>query len=137
VLNWTAGMVLVWSLFTTIWLPYLDSRRSYRSVAESLAIALPHQGCVASRNLGDAQRALFAYFATLVTVREETRTDHDCRYLLVQYGKLDEATPTEQGWEAIWDGHRRGDETERYVLYRRLDAKPTNERRLSSLRASR
>ncbi len=41
VLNWAAGMTLVWGLYTTIWLPYLDSRRSYRPVAESLAQHLP------------------------------------------------------------------------------------------------
>jgi len=118
VLNWTAGMVLIWGLYTTIWLPYLDSRRSYRSVAESLAVALPHEGCVASRNLGDAQRALFAYFATLTTVREEDEPDHDCGHLLVQYGRLDQP-PSEPGWDAVWDGRRRGDDTELYVLYRK------------------
>ena len=36
VLNWAAGMTLLWALYSTIWLPYLDSRRSYRAVAESL-----------------------------------------------------------------------------------------------------
>jgi 4-amino-4-deoxy-L-arabinose transferase-like glycosyltransferase len=137
VLNWTAGMVLVWGLYSTIWLPYLDSRRSYRGVAESLAVALPHEGCVASRNLGDAQRALFGYFATLTTIREEKRRDHDCRYLLVQYGRLDGAAPVEEGWDPVWDGHRRGDDTELYVLYRRVDAKPTNERRLTWLESPR
>jgi 4-amino-4-deoxy-L-arabinose transferase-like glycosyltransferase len=118
VLNWTAGMVLVWALYTTIWLPYLDSRRSYRSVAESLAVALPRTGCIASRNLGEAQRAMFAYFATLATVREETNPDNTCRYLLVQYGRIVD-TPREEGWSAIWDGRRRGDDTELYVLYQK------------------
>ena len=41
VLNWAAGMILAWGLFATIWLPYVDSRRSYRSVVESLAEVLP------------------------------------------------------------------------------------------------
>ncbi len=40
-LNWATGMTLVWGLYMTIWLPYLDSRRSYRPVAESLAQQLP------------------------------------------------------------------------------------------------
>ncbi len=72
ILNWAAGMTLLWALYSTIWLPYLDSRRSYRGVAESVRAVLPREGCVASRNLGDAQRALFQYFANLVTVRAET-----------------------------------------------------------------
>jgi 4-amino-4-deoxy-L-arabinose transferase-like glycosyltransferase len=117
VLNWAAGMTLLWALFTTIWLPYLDSRRSYRTVAESVRSALPREGCVASRNLGEAQRALFHYFANLVTVREEKTPINSCPAMLVQYGRHDADTGTPAGWEAVWDGHRRGDDTERYVLY--------------------
>ena len=117
VLNWAAGMTLLWALFTTIWLPYLDSRRSYRTVAESLRTALPREGCVASRNLGEAQRALFYYFANLVTVREEKTPINRCVATLVQYGRHDANAGTPAGWEAVWEGHRRGDDTERYVLY--------------------
>ena len=60
VLNWAAGMTLLWALYSTIWLPYLDSRRSYRTVARVAARRTCRaQGCVASRNLGEPQRALF------------------------------------------------------------------------------
>jgi 4-amino-4-deoxy-L-arabinose transferase-like glycosyltransferase len=117
VLNWAAGTTLLWALLTTIWLPYIDSRRSYRDVAESLRASLPREGCVASRNLGDAQRALFYYFANLVTVREEKTPINRCAAMLVQYGRHDAATGTPAGWQAVWEGHRRGDDTERYVLY--------------------
>jgi 4-amino-4-deoxy-L-arabinose transferase-like glycosyltransferase len=120
VLNWAAGMTLLWGLYTTIWLPYLDSRRSYRHVAESIAIFLPNTGCVASRNLGESQRALFAYFAHLVTVREESTPRPDCRALLVQYGRIGAAPPAPEGWSIVWEGHRRGDDTERFVLYRKV-----------------
>ena len=117
VLNWAAGTTLLWALLTTIWLPYIDSRRSYRDVAESLRAALPREGCVASRNLGDAQRALFYYFANLVTVREEKTPVNRCAAMLVQYGRHDADTATPAGWQLVWEGHRRGDDTERYVLY--------------------
>jgi len=119
VLNWAAGTTLLWALLTTIWLPYIDSRRSYRDVAESLRAALPREGCVASRNLGDAQRALFYYFANLATVREEKNPVNRCEALLVQYGRHDANSGPPAGWQAVWDGHRRGDDTERYVLYLR------------------
>jgi len=119
VLNWAVGMTLVWGLYMSIWLPYLDSRRSYRSVAEALARQLPAQGCVASRNLGDPQRALLNYFARLVTVREERSPGHDCAYLLVQYGRQDGDPIVRLGWEIAWSGSRRGDDTERLVLFRR------------------
>jgi 4-amino-4-deoxy-L-arabinose transferase-like glycosyltransferase len=119
VLNWAAGMTLVWGLYSTIWLPYLDSRRSYRYVGESIASRLPHDTCVASRNLGESQRALFEYFAHLVTVREETRPNPGCRALLVQYGHVERTPPAPSGWSIAWEGQRRGDDTERFVLYRK------------------
>ena len=118
VLNWAVGVTLVWGLYSTIWLPYLDSRRSYRTMIESAALQLLTPECVASRNLGEPQRALFQYFAGLQTVREEVSTADDCPLLLVQYGRQP-SVPEIAGYRILWDGHRRGDDTERYVLYRR------------------
>jgi len=119
VLNWAAGMTLLWALYSTIWLPYLDSRRSYRTVAQSMAAQLPTQGCVASRNLGEPQRALFRYFVGLVTVREETRPQHECASVLVQFGRIEGTPEPPAGWRIAWQGQRRGDDTERFVLYSR------------------
>jgi 4-amino-4-deoxy-L-arabinose transferase-like glycosyltransferase len=119
-LNWAAGVTLVWGLASTIWLPYLDSRRSYRWTVENVAKRLPAQGCVASRNLGEPQRAVFNYFAGIKTVREEIMPRHDCPTLLVQYGRLDVTPPAPPGWTALWGGGRRGDDTERFVLYARI-----------------
>jgi hypothetical protein len=118
-LNWAAGVTLAWCLYSTIWLPYLDSRRSYRAMIESLNGHLPSDGCVASRNLGDPQRALLYYFAGIETVREETdvHARDDCPALLVQYGAIAGAAPALEGWHVEWEGGRRGDATERYVLY--------------------
>jgi 4-amino-4-deoxy-L-arabinose transferase-like glycosyltransferase len=126
ILNWAAGVTLAWALYMTIWLPYLDSRRTYRHLAEATAAQLPIDACVASRNLGEPQRALLWYFAGIRTVREETETDHDCRMLLVQYGRQDIDAPP-QGWTELWEGRRRGDETERFVLYVR-DRVPADRR---------
>jgi len=116
-LNWAVGVTLAWGLYSTIWLPYLDSRRSYRQVMEDLDAHLPAQGCVASRNLGDPQRALLLYFTGIATVREETHDMADCRALLVQYGTLGGPPPNLDGWRIEWQGGRRGDATERFVLY--------------------
>jgi hypothetical protein len=119
VLNWAAGVTLVWALYGTIWLPYLDSRRSYRSVVEDAARHVPAQGCLASRNLGEPQRALFYYFAGIRTVREEVQPDHECPTLLVQYARDDLHAPAPPGWKTLWEGTRRGDNTERYALLAR------------------
>ncbi|MDQ6618842.1 MAG: hypothetical protein M3Z31_03960 [Pseudomonadota bacterium] len=123
ILNWAAGTTLLWAMYTTIWLPYLDSRRSYRVVAENAALHLPNasKGCIASRGLGEPQRALFYYFAGIVTVREEIHPAHGCRALIVQYGaQVDESAVT-GGWVRLWQGQRRGDETEHFVIYTRAD----------------
>jgi 4-amino-4-deoxy-L-arabinose transferase-like glycosyltransferase len=119
ILNWAAGVTLIWGLVTTIWLPYIDSRRSYRWTVEALARELPKEGCVASRNLGEPQRALFNYFAHIKTVREEVNPSHDCNMLVVQYGRLDSEPVSPTGWTPKWSGARRGDDTERFVLYER------------------
>jgi 4-amino-4-deoxy-L-arabinose transferase-like glycosyltransferase len=118
-LNWAAGVTLTWCLYSTIWLPYLDSRRSYRAMIESLAARVPANGCVASRGLGDPQRALLYYFGGIATVREvaQPNADAECDALLVQYGAIGERPPALPGWRIEWQGGRRGDATERYVLY--------------------
>jgi 4-amino-4-deoxy-L-arabinose transferase-like glycosyltransferase len=123
VLNWAAGMTLVWGLYMTIWLPYLDSRRSYRPVAESLAQQLTPGECVASHNLGDPQRALFDYFIGLTTVRDEIEPGHKCQSLLLQVGREDSDIPPDSAWVKVWEGRRRGDDTERYLMFRRNDAR--------------
>jgi 4-amino-4-deoxy-L-arabinose transferase-like glycosyltransferase len=119
VLNWAAGVTLLWGLYSTIWLPYLDSRRSYRTMIESAAPQFLTTSCVASRSLGEPQRALFQYYAGLVTERLETHPSSDCPLLLVQYGREPAGPPPRDGYDIVWDGRRRGDETELYVLYRR------------------
>ena len=118
ILNWAAGVTLIWGLATTIWLPYIDSRRTYRNMVENAAMHMPRSGCIASRDLSEPMRALFYYFAGVTTVREEVAPEHDCRALLVQYSR--QATPAPPpDWVPAWDGHRRGDDTERFVLYTR------------------
>jgi hypothetical protein len=114
-LNWAAGIVLLWGLYSTIWLPYLDSRRSYRIVATSLQTRVPGDTCIAGRNLGDQQRALFQYFGGIVTVPEGSPSAKACRALLVQYGR--QGVEPVPGWKVAWEGGRRGDDTERFVLY--------------------
>ncbi|HEY7903794.1 MAG TPA: hypothetical protein VIH36_10085 [Casimicrobiaceae bacterium] len=114
-LNWAAGIVLVWGLYSTIWLPYLDSRRSYRSMATAIVPHLPAAGCVAGRNLGDAQRALLHYYTGLVTIADGSPAAAKCDTLLVQYGR--QYPDRLQGWHTLWEGQRRGDDTEHFALY--------------------
>jgi 4-amino-4-deoxy-L-arabinose transferase-like glycosyltransferase len=115
---WAGGLVLVWSLLLTLWLPWIDYGKSYRPVALSMQKALPaNVRCIESRDLGEAQRAAFDYHAEVLTVRLERRDTAGCPMLLVQ------ATPdigegVGPGWVLVWEGNRPRDH-ERYRLYRR------------------
>jgi 4-amino-4-deoxy-L-arabinose transferase-like glycosyltransferase len=119
IVNWAAGITMVWMLMMTLGVPLVDQARSYRGVAARLMKAMPADTkCVARRNVGDAQRALLDYFGGLRTVREEFPTAARCGALLVQ------ATPhrlplPEREWAEVWRGSRPGDRHELFILYRR------------------
>ena len=119
VLNWAAGMTLVWGLFATIWLPYLDSRRSYRPVAESLAAHLPAgRASPAAISASRSARCSSTSAASSPCATSPSRTN-DCPALLLQLGRDDSDIPPDSAWEKIWEGRRRGDDTERFILFRR------------------
>ena len=40
--------------------------------------------------------------------------------MLVQYGRVDHAPAAPEGWRVAWEGQRRGDDTERFVLYAKV-----------------
>jgi len=115
---WAAGLALFWALAMLLWLPWIDYGKSYRPVARSLQASLPkHPGCIASRGLGEAQRAALDYHAGIVTQRLEIRARRDCALLLVQENtRLPEASPG-ASWKKIWEGNRAGDRTEKLRLY--------------------
>jgi 4-amino-4-deoxy-L-arabinose transferase-like glycosyltransferase len=118
--NWTAGITMVWMLVMTLGAPLVDQARSYRTLATRIVEQLPPSwGCVAQRNVGDAQRALFDYFVNLRLVREEMPAARRCSVLLVQAvpGKLPDPGPD---WTSAWQGSRPGDRTEVFALYRRV-----------------
>ena len=118
-------MTLLWGLYTTIWLPYLDSRRSYRDGRRSrCASQLPRAGLRREPQSRRAAARAVHYFAGLVTDARRRRTPTDrLPALLVQYGRDDRrARRRPPAGSAVWDGQRRGDDTERFVLYLRTAA---------------
>lgn len=120
VLNWATGITLFWGLGFTILLPYVDYGKSYRGMIADLQPHLPQDGsCVASRNLGEPQRAMLEYFADTLTVREEVKPTNQCGWLLVQGGQDETKNAPGPAWRVIWEGHRPGDKNERFRLYER------------------
>ena len=116
--RWSVGLTTIWVLLVTLWLPWIDYGKSYRSVSAEFRHTLgAHPGCIARRGLGLAQRASLDYFSGIRTV--SSARAKDCRYLIVQ------ATPrTEKdfpGWTLTFETSRPGDKTERLRLYRRTE----------------
>jgi 4-amino-4-deoxy-L-arabinose transferase-like glycosyltransferase len=125
VIVWTAGMTLVWGLLAILFVGWVDAGKSYRSMIAGMQQALPPQyECIASRNLGEPQRAMLHYFAGIITYRlENPGRTRDCGLTLVQGVASEEYVPLGP-WRKIWEGTRPGDKVERYRLYRRTDVKP-------------
>lgn len=120
-IHWAAGTTLIWVLLTTLWMPWIDYGKSYRSVAASLKQAIVQARgsgqCIAGRRLGGAQRVSLQYFEGIVTLQHENRAARDCPLLLDQGSERGDHAPS--GWRKVWEGHRPGDRSERLRLYRR------------------
>jgi len=119
VTQWAAAAALCWCLIATLWTPYLNAGKSYRTMVRSLALELPDTGCIASLYLGEPQRAMIDYFAGIKTVRLEVEPDNSCSALLVQGWRNIEVPPPAPAWTLVWEGARPGDGRELYYLYRR------------------
>jgi 4-amino-4-deoxy-L-arabinose transferase-like glycosyltransferase len=122
IIVWSGGITLVWGLLLTLMVAWADTGKSYRSMIVSMQQTLPaHYDCMASRNLGEPQRALLEYFADTLTKRVEVTGDIQCELLLVQGWAKARATTALPGpeWRQLWEGARPGDKDERYWLFQR------------------
>ena len=120
VIVWAAGITVLWGLAAILFIGPVDTGKSYRAVFTGLQQNLPEKyNCVASRNLGETQRAMVHYYANVITRREEIAPQkHNCELLLLQTFAREEPTIA-AGWKKIWEGNRPGDKVERYRLYLR------------------
>lgn len=125
-----AGLTLSWLLLMSLWLPSIDYSRTYRLVAQSLARAVPAGACLATENLGLAQRASFAWFADLrfvpaaqavtpATTASISTAVADCAWLLRQDSARNPLSEPGGDWYLVWEGQRPSDREERFRLYRR------------------
>ena len=120
VVRWAAGMVMLWGTFATLWMPWADYQKSYRSVAQELRSKIPptYAGCISARSLGMPQAAALDYHAGIRTVTFDPQKPRACRMLLVQGQAGNEAGAPGEGWTKVADVGRPGDRTERHRLYR-------------------
>jgi 4-amino-4-deoxy-L-arabinose transferase-like glycosyltransferase len=116
--RWAAGVVLFWGTFATLWMPWADHIKSYRTVAEQLTGKLPKaNACVAGRNFGVPQRAALSYHAGLRLRGAEFEAR--CDFLVVQGSPKHERDAPGAGWVKLADVGRPGDKGERFRLYRK------------------
>ncbi|MBR7793282.1 glycosyltransferase [Undibacterium sp. FT147W] len=118
----SGGLILCWLLLLTLWLPWINHRVTYASVAEDLAQQLPNKSYCIEGYIGPSQRSTFAYFGK---IQFAGFSDHDCGYLMTQNSRKQTATPVmpahvdAEQWEPVWSGHRAADKDELFILYRR------------------
>lgn len=134
VVAWAAGLGLVWGLLGTLLIPWVDDARSYRPLFQAIKPVLQSaQVCVATRGMGESERALMHYETGVRPVKwllghsghgdahrpnPEART---CDLMLV----LDKASenrsrqPKGADWELVWRGSRPGDTNETFSLFQR------------------
>jgi len=118
VINWAGGVTLVWVLAMTIWLPWLESGKSYRGMIADMKNHFPAKyNCIAGDHLGDSQRAMLEYFGDITTSR---KARNKCQLLLVQGDITAKPVEEENGWDKIWEGARTGDKRERFRLYQKV-----------------
>lgn len=114
--RWATGVTLTWTLVATLWLPWIDYAKTYRPVAVSLKNKLGNnRECIATKDVGFAQKASFRYFVDIVTQPLDRKSD--CPWLLIQGASGKE--PELKGMTKAWEGNRGGDKSERLRLYRR------------------
>ena len=117
----SGGVILCWLLLMTLWLPWLNYGKSYAIVAEQIAANLPdNYRCVATDDLGPAQRASFAY---LGNVKFAAVGKTDCDYLLVQDNGIRKRggnlKKIDGNLQLLWQGQRLSDRNEWFRLFKR------------------
>ena len=118
IVSFVAGLSLCWVLFATLWLPWLDNAKSYRSVFVAMQPHLPIQrNCVESIGLGESERGMLDYFLGVQTLRREIQPDIDCDVVLVEGSAGTPPGPPGPAWHQAWQGGRPGDNKEHFWLF--------------------
>ncbi|MGX4643384.1 ArnT family glycosyltransferase [Massilia sp. SYSU DXS3249] len=118
----SGGLILLWVLLMTLFLPDLNYSKSYAGVAQAIAAKLPPNANCIETNVGPSQRASFAYYGRLPFVGVE---GGQCDYVLLQDSvKTRDDRDLGRTWRTagatlLWEGRRASDRDERFRLYRR------------------
>lgn len=134
VVAWAAGLGMVWGLLGTLLMPWVDDARSYRPLFQAIKPVLESaQICVATRGMGESERALMHYETGVRPVKwllghSGAGDDHrpnpiarTCDLILVLEKRPEHARrrPHGNNWEMVWRGSRPGDTNETFSLFQR------------------
>ena len=118
----SGGLILIWVLIMTLFLPELNYSKSYTSVAHQISIHLPPDSKCINSNVGPAQRATFGYYGRLPFAEVGQK---QCDLYLLQDStrvtdKKERLPKHAAGWVKLWEGRRPTDDVERFRLYQRV-----------------
>jgi 4-amino-4-deoxy-L-arabinose transferase-like glycosyltransferase len=121
VTNWAVGMTFGWGLLMTLWLPLIDSAKSYQAVFLSMNKVLPKTyNCMNSLDVGQPQSLLLNYYTNIQLQPFETTQQLNCDFYLLQDVKGMGKMQPGQEWEQIWAGKRAADRKEGFRLFQRV-----------------
>lgn len=117
--SWVSGLGLSWMLICQLLLPWVDHAKSYRSVFSSMQTAMKGNfDCMASKDLGESERAMLRYFSGINTYRQETLPEVSCDFLLIDgFQRQPPEHLRDKNWRLVWEGARPGDSNERLWLF--------------------
>jgi len=120
VTNWAVGMTFSWGLLMSLWLPWIDSAKSYEPVFTGIYKALPaNTSCINSLSVGQSQRMLFNYYTGINLRAVETSERLDCSFYLIQDDRGSAKMQPGDEWKLIWHGKRAADRKESFRLFQR------------------
>jgi len=121
VTNWAVGMTFGWGLLMTLWLPMIDSAKSYEKVFTSLNNALPkNHTCLNSLEVGKSQLLLLNYYTDIELQPFETTQTLDCNLYLIQDQRGVAKMQPGDEWKMVWHGKRAADRRESFRLFERV-----------------
>ena len=124
----SGGLILLWVMLTTLFLPDLNYSKSYATVARQIAEQIPPGTRCIDANVGRPQRASLAFYGELpfsgsanggsceLLLLQDSVKLRDERELLLPHGAAD--------WTLLWQGKRATDHDERFKLYQRRRPAP-------------
>jgi 4-amino-4-deoxy-L-arabinose transferase-like glycosyltransferase len=122
VTDWAVGITMAWSLLMALWLPMIDSAKSYQGVMFNLKDALPKRhDCINSTGFGRPQQALLDYYTDLRVLPLKNTVKPSCSLYLVQEDQNHGHINPGEGWKMIWQGHRPADRHEKFRLYQKTN----------------